>query len=462
VHADRPTRFRDVFASGEFRALFAASGLSWFGDYAARAAVTAMVYDRTGSVAASAAAFAISFAPWLLGGSVLVAIAERYPYRRVMVACDLARMAVMGALAVLGAWLALPALFALLLLCALFSPPFDAARSATMPQVLGPERYVAGVGLTTGSAPPVQVMGYFVGSAIAAVDPRLALALNAATFGASALLVRYGTQLREPGLRRERRTGLLRETGDGFRVVFTNPALRALVLLVFAASLFAVVPEGLGAAWAGHRDDDLGRAWAQGLLMGAVPAGMVLGALVAGRLLRPSWRRGALRPLAVATPLALIPAVIDPPIVVVAALALVSGFAVGALVPLANGEFVRALPTAYRARAFGVVSAGLQLLQGFAVLATGGLAHRGDLPLVVGLWSLAGVLLMLGMLAAWPTPTAFAEAGARAAALDDSGPLVKPAPAARSAHRAEPAGRPEQPARLDQTPRLEPSASPPA
>lgn len=446
MHADRPTRFRDVFASGEFRALYAASGLSWIGDYAARAAITAMVYDHTASVAASAAAFAISFAPWLLGGSVLVTVAERYPYRRVMIVCDLARMGLMAVLAALGTWPALPVIFGLLLLCALFSPPFDAARSATLPQVLGPDRYVAGVGLTTATGPPVQVIGYFLGAAISTVNPRLALVLNAVSFGLSALLVRFGTRLREPALRPESRTGLLRETGDGFRLVFTSPALRALVLLVFAASLFAIVPEGLGAAWAAYRHDGLGREWAQGVLMAAVPAGMVLGALLAGRLLRPSWRRRVLRPLALVTPLALVPAMLNPPIAVVAALALLSGLATGALVPLANGEFVQALPAAYRARAFGVVSAGLQLLQGAAVLATGALAQKFQLPTVVGVWSLGGVLLVLGMIMLWPTATAFAEARARAELTD--GPVV---PAPRTV-------RSEQPTRLDHAAGLESSA----
>lgn len=448
MHADRPARFRDVFASGEFRALYTASGLSWIGDYAARAAITAMVYDHTESVAASAAAFAISYAPWLLGGSVLVAVAERYPYRRVMLACDLARMVLMALLAVIGSSLGIPLLLALLLLSALFSPPFDAARSATMPQVLGPDRYVAGVGLTTATGPPVQVIGYFLGAAISTVNPRLALALNAISFGLSALLVRYGTRLREPALRRESRTGLLRETADGFRVVFANPALRALVLLVFAASLFAIVPEGLGAAWAAHRDDGLGRQWAQGVVMAAVPAGMVLGALVAGRLVRPSWRQRVLRPLALATPVALVPTIIDPPIGAVAVLALLSGLATGALVPLANGEFVRAVPAAYRARAFGVVSAGLQLLQGAAVLATGALAQQAYLPTVVGLWSLGGVLLVLGVLAVWPGAAVFAEARARAELANETA-------AVGSAPRAV---RPEQPARLDQTAGLESSA----
>ena len=411
---DRPARFRDVFGLVEFRALYAGSLLSWVGDYVARAAVTAMVFKHTGSVTASAAAFAISFAPWLLGGSVLTAVAERYAYQRVMVWCDAARTILMVVLAVLGPETPLPLLLALLLGCALFTPPFDAARSATLPAILGPDRYVTAVALTTATTAPAQVGGYFLGSALGLYEPRLALAVNAATFAASGVLIWRWVKPREPALHKERRTGLLRETADGFRVVFTNPALRAIVLLVFCGSLFAVVPEGLGAAWSDHRHDGLGRPLAQGLLMGAVPAGMVLGSVVVTRLLRPSWRPRMLLPLALATPLALVPVIVDPPVIVAAGLAFVSGLAVGALVPVANGEFVQALPAAYRARAFGVVSAGLQLLQGGAVLATGALAQRLSLPLVVGAWSLAGVLLMIGMIVNWPTRAAFAEARERA------------------------------------------------
>ena len=248
-------------------------------------------------------------------------------------------------------------------------------------------------------------------------------------------------------------------------MVFTNPALRALVLLVFCGSLFAVVPEGLGAAWAATHPDGLSRAWAQGMIMVAVPTGLVLGSLTVSRLVRPHWRRRLLRPLALATPLALVPALLNPPIVVAAGLALTSGFAIGALVPVANAEFVRALPTAYRARAFGVVSAGLQLLQGGAVLATGALALRMDLPIVVGLWSLAGVLLMIALIANWPSTQAFEEAGAKAAAMNaptgltrtrPATPAPAPAPAPASASASAPAARvePEAKAALkESTPR---------
>ncbi|MFC7480802.1 hypothetical protein ACFQX7_13275 [Luedemannella flava] len=99
---DRPATFREVFASRDFRYLYAASTLSWTGDALARAAATALIYQATGSVIASAAGFAISYVPWLIGAPVLVALAERYPARRTMVACDVARMALMAIAALPG------------------------------------------------------------------------------------------------------------------------------------------------------------------------------------------------------------------------------------------------------------------------------------------------------------------------------------------------------------------------
>jgi MFS family permease len=405
--SERPATFHDVLASREFRAVYAASTLSWVGDYLARAAVTALVYQNTHSVAYSAAAFAISYAPWLLGGSVLVSVAERYPYRTIMVACDVIRMVLM---AIVGLFPHMPLAVVLLLLLAsaLFSPPFDAAKSATMPAILPGDRYVVGVALTTATAQPAQVVGYALGSAIAGVGqtgPSYALLLNAVTFAVSAILVRFGLRLRPAALDRARRSDLLHETVDGFKLVFTHRTLRFLVLLVFCGSLFAVVPEGLAAAWAalltGH---DKPSGWTQGVIMAAVPLGSILCALTVTRLIPPARRRRLLRPLGLATPLVLVPAVFEPRVFGIAVMAGLCGFAIGGLVPVANGEFVRELPAAYRARAFGVVQGGLQLLQGGAVLITGYLAHLWTLPVVVGLWSLGGVVLMIMLWLTGPSP----------------------------------------------------------
>ncbi|NHW87431.1 MFS transporter, partial [Escherichia coli] len=92
----------EVFAEHEYRAVFAASTLTWVGDYVAKAAVTLLVYRETESVALSAAAFAVSYLPWLVGGPLLATLAERHRFRRVMVACDLIRMALMLLVAIPG------------------------------------------------------------------------------------------------------------------------------------------------------------------------------------------------------------------------------------------------------------------------------------------------------------------------------------------------------------------------
>src|SRR5262245_17915858 len=123
----RPATYRDVLASREFRGIYGAGGLSWIGDATARAAVTALVFHATGSAAASAGAFALTYAPYLLGGSLLVSLAERYPHRTVMVTCDVARMLIMAVIAIPR--VPVPLVLVLVLFAAFFAPPFDAARS---------------------------------------------------------------------------------------------------------------------------------------------------------------------------------------------------------------------------------------------------------------------------------------------------------------------------------------------
>ena len=77
--------------------------------------------------------------------------------------------------------------------------------------------------------------------------------------------------------------------------------------------------------------------------------------------------------------------------------------------------FTRGLyPDGYRARAFGVMASGVQVIQGFAVIVTGLLAERFAIPSVVGYWSLAGVFLMLVVTSRLPSANAFDAALATA------------------------------------------------
>ncbi|MEV4411940.1 MFS transporter [Catellatospora sp. NPDC049609] len=413
--------FGEVLANREYRGVFGASVLSWVGDYLAKAAVTALVYQQTQSAGAAAATFAISFAPWVLLGPLLAAVAERYPYRTVMIVSDLARMVLIALVAVPD--LPVPVLIGLLFLTALGNPPYDAARSALLPSILTGDRLVVGLSLNLSAGQAAQIAGYLAGGFLAALNPRASLLLDAATFGLSALLLATFVTRRPAANARAARRNLLRETADGFRVVFGIPALRGIAILVFSVTLFAIVPEGLAAVWAHHLEpgaSDAERGFAQGLIMLANPAGFVLGGIVVGRILAPDTKRMLIRPLALLCPLVLVPALLNPSLTMVCLMAAACGFCVAGMMPTANGLFVQALPNVYRARAFGVMQSGVQVMQGSAVLITGLLANRWALHEVVGLWSVAGVVLVLVALSVWPPQDRFAAAIERARRLNEA------------------------------------------
>lgn len=434
---ERPATFREVLGNTEYRAMYSSATASWFGDYLAKAAVTALVYKSTQSVAASAAAFATSYLPWVVGGPLLSALAERYRYRSVMVICDLVRMALIALVALPGT--PVPVMIGLLFVVALANPPAQAARSALLPLVLTGDRLVIGLSLNQSTGQAAQVVGYMAGAAIAPFYPRLALAFDAATFAFSALVLRLGVRDRPPALPETRRSHLLRETAEGYQIVFGSRVLRAIAVIVFTSMWFAIVPEGLAAAWAadlvGQGRD---RGLYQGLIMVANPVGWIIGALLIGRLVQPDTRRQLIRVFAVLAPASLVASVTNPPVAGVALMAAACGFFVGGMLPAANALFVQVLPNGYRARAFGVMQSGMQVIQGLAVVLTGLLADVFPLYLVVGLWSAAGVVLLALAGLGWPRPAVMRAAVAAAAEANAKG--LTPA-AATGSGRAAPAPR---------------------
>jgi MFS family permease len=432
--ADRPATFGEVFGNPEYRSLYSSAALTWFGEYLARAAVTALVYQSTESVAASAAAFATSYLPWVVGGPLLAAIAERYRYRAVMITCDLIRMSLIALVAMPG--VPIPLMIGLLFLVALANPPAQAARSAMMPLVLTGDRLVVGLSLNQSTGQAAQVVGYMAGAALAPFYPRVALLIDAATFACSAVILRLGLHDRPPALAAVHRSHLLQETADGFRLVFGSRVLRAIAVIVFCSVLFAIVPEGLAAAWAADLVGNNGDTGViQGVIMVANPIGWIAGGLLVGRLVGPETRRRLIRVFAALAPLALVPAVANPPVAGVVAMAAACGFCAGALMPAANGLFVQALPNGFRARAFGVMQGGIQVLQGAAVLITGLAADAFPLPVVVGVWSAGGVLLLTLVGMRWPNNREIEAAVTAAAEVNAAGAgsgLPGPRPAAKA------------------------------
>jgi MFS family permease len=195
--------------------------------------------------------------------------------------------------------------------------------------------------------------------------------------------------------------------------------LRAIAVLILTSVVFAIPAEGLAAVWAAQLEPDpTRRGIAQAIIMIGSPLGLLVAGLLLTRLVRPDTRTRLVRPLAVLGPLCMVPALFNPSAPVVALLACCGGVCYAGLLPTANGLFVQALPVGYRARAFGVMQAGLQIMKGASVLVTGWLATYFALPTVVGVWSAFGVLLVLGVVSLWPSPAVFTETFAQTRAAN--------------------------------------------
>ncbi|HWG93132.1 MAG TPA: MFS transporter [Mycobacteriales bacterium] len=382
-------RYRDVLADREYRSLFAADGLSVVGDQVTRIAVALLVLERTGSALAASATYAASYLSWLLGGPVLSSLADRLPRRRVLLACDLARAGLVALLAVPG--LPLPLLFLLLTVVGLLAPPFDAARSALLADVLDGERYVVGSALSSGVANVGQLLGFLAGGALVALlGTSGALLVDAGTFLLSAALVAAGVRAR-PAPRGEEPLGRLRaELVAGVRLVRGAPVLRGLLGWAVLSAGVVAPAEALAVVLA---RDAGGGPLAGGVLTAAVPAGYVLGVWAVLRL--PAERRRALFPALTAVSavfLCLTPLVGSLPLLV--ALWVVAGTGT-ALHLVANAAFVQAVPPHLRGRAFGVAGTALTASQGLVMLVAGGLAEVAGAAAAVASVSACALLVLL-------------------------------------------------------------------
>src|SRR6266581_3972471 len=204
-----------------FRALLAGLAVSQAGDWLYNIALVTLVYQRTGSAIWAGVTTAARIVPMVVLGPFGGIVADRFDRRRVMVACDLIRLALMLALALVAA-ANLPVVLAPVIaaLATAAATPYLPSVAATTP------RLVAGADLPGANAARAAVTGagIIAGPALGGVlllllgQPALAFAVNAATFGASAicvLAIRADGAFRVERVTPERPAGLLRQVADG-------------------------------------------------------------------------------------------------------------------------------------------------------------------------------------------------------------------------------------------------------
>ncbi|MEU4267167.1 MFS transporter [Streptomyces sp. NPDC026092] len=379
--------YRAVFAVREFRVVFGAHLLSLLGVVVSEIALTVLVYELTRSPLLSALTFALGFLPYLVGGTLLAGVADRHPPRRVLVVCDL----VCAACVALMVLPATPVAGLLVLRCvvAAVAPVFNGTRMATLADILGEgDLFVLGRSLLRIVSQSALLTGFAVGGLLlTVVAPRGAIAITAATFLASALLLRLGTR------KRPARGAVKTAVGGGNLALLRDRRIRALMLMFWVPPLFAVVPEALAAPYA----DQAGVSTAAlGLLMCALPVGTIAGELFAGSALGPATRSRLVHPLVLLGVLPYLLYLVQPG-AALAGFALAVAGLTGAYTLGLDAWFVAAVPEDRRGRAMTLMTAGMMTAQGVGMAGAGLAAEFLPVHLVVAATGVLGTLSLVAV-----------------------------------------------------------------
>lgn len=386
-----PFRHRDI------RLLWAAKVASEIGDWSARLALAYLVLDRTGSPLATAAVTAVSLAPWLGLGQVLSTLADRFTHRAVMIVTDVVRVAVF----LLVAWTPMPVWTVLLLVfvASSASPPFEAARSAALPDLAGPEHYGHALMLFNATYQAGLLVGYAAGGGlVAVVGPSWALTVNAATFALSGVLIaaiRTRTRATQDDDARPWADprAVARHLAAAGRVYAGDRLLRTAVLLLVLSCMPLMAAEGLVVLYAqDYAGGGPGRA-------GLLSAVIAVGALVAmfalphtgphERLLRVS----ALTVVGCLTVSGVL--LLTRPDLAYGVVPLLLLGALASLTVSIGTILGSRLPHATRATAFSLAQGALMSSQGAGALAAGALAERTTIAVAVTVVAAPGLLWAL-------------------------------------------------------------------
>jgi MFS family permease len=392
---DRVT-FREVFGIAEFRALWFGELLSIAGDQLARVALSILVFTGTNSATLTGLTYALTYAPSLLGGVFLTGFADRFPRRTVMVLVDVLRATLILLVAIPGVpfWL----MCVLVGGVSLVNPPFKASQLALLPQVLEGDRFVVGMGIRSMTVQSAQLLGFAGGGALLiALDPHVALAIDAATFVLSALFIRLGVQARPAAASGEERKSFFATLGGGSRTAFASSPLRTLVLFTWLMGLLPVY-EGIAAPYVSAAG---GGPEAIGLLLAADPIGSVIATFVYTRWVPARVRPKLIGPLSGFCAVPLVLCFLNPGPIASIVLFIVSGGLGTVCLLQATASLTLAVPDAQRAQVMGLSNTGLTTMMGISPLIGGVLADQLSPHGTVGIFGVIGIVLTLPLAALW-------------------------------------------------------------
>jgi MFS family permease len=269
-----------------FRHYWAAGAVSFAGD-----GVTSVVLPLTAVSALGAGAgqmgllTALMWLPCLLFSIPLGALVDRLRRQRAaMVAADLARFTLVASVvlcAVTGT-LTLLLLYSAIFVVGTFSALYTVSDNAFFVSLVRPNDYVRGQALVRGGQCACQLAGPSLGGLLVTViSPPITLIIDALSFLASALLLgsiptsRRRPSAQEPG-------GGVRRSGLGY--ILHTPVIRTLVASAATVNFFYLMFNALFVLYL--TDDARLDSWIVGIAVSVPAFGIVVGASVAGALIR--------------------------------------------------------------------------------------------------------------------------------------------------------------------------------
>ncbi|HET8645215.1 MAG TPA: MFS transporter, partial [Vicinamibacteria bacterium] len=392
--------FREVLAIPAFRRLWLAQLCAQFGEAIALVAMPLLAYALTGSAELLSLIFILQLLPRIVLAPLTGLLADRLDRRRLLIAADVGRAAVVIFLPFAGAAWQVAVLATLVAVGNALARP---AELAAVPAVVPANQLVPALSASQVATSIVRVIGpALAGGIIALTGPGPAFAAQAACFLVSAGIL-LGLVL--PPVARTPITGgamaaVRQEMADGLRIVWQNRIVRGTAAV---ESLWQSVFAALVVTTLIYVEQSLrmGEASASvySLLTATFAGGTALGALAA----RPVERRiGRPRLMAIGylAPLMLIPALFTPPLPVLFACWLFLGFADAWAVIAMQSYLAEAVPDAMRGRTYatwtGVVTLAGAIAFGVIGWATPRLGPPLTLALTGAIVGVGGPLILIG------------------------------------------------------------------
>jgi MFS family permease len=279
---------RGLWRDRAFVAVWAAGTISFFGSFITRTALPlAAIYVLGAGPLEISALRSLELVGWLVVGLFAGAWVDRLRRRPLMIGADVGRALLLASIpvaAIVGA-LGLAQLITVAFLAAILTAFFNTASSAYLPTIVDRDRLIAANSALSASASVSEFTGFSVsGFLIQLLTAPIAIAIDAATFVASALLLLTIRRREPPPTPAADREPIVQEIREGLRVVLGSPVLRAIAAAhsathilwgVFGATYLLLATQVVGLSAAGI-----------GIIAGLGGAGSFVGAAVATRVVR--------------------------------------------------------------------------------------------------------------------------------------------------------------------------------